>query len=135
MFERWFCLAISKICLQIFFFKYLFGFYCFITFIHIYTSIHSTFAEVPSPFFVIACQLSSWNLPWGTKSGFELGPALQQADALPIEPRRTLIEPRRTLIEPPIYTQYSSEDFSAYSQYEKDNFLCILSMKMEVYSV
>ena len=39
---------------------------------------------------------------------------------------------------PPIYTQYSSEGFSAYTQYEKDDFLCILSMKQNtscVYSV
>jgi hypothetical protein len=34
--------------------------------------------------------------PCGAEPRIELGPALQQADALPTEPRRT-IEPRRTM--------------------------------------
>jgi hypothetical protein len=40
--------------------------------------------------------------PWGAEPRFELGPALQvqQAGALPTEPRRTQTEPRRTLTEP-----------------------------------
>ncbi len=38
--------------------------------------------------------------PWGAELGIKLGPAAQQADKLPFEPRRTLIEPRRSLIEP-----------------------------------
>ena len=32
----------------------------------------------------------------------------------------------------PIYTQYSSEDFSAHTQYEKDDFLHILSMRIMI---
>jgi hypothetical protein len=49
--------------------------------------------------------------PWGAEPRFERGPALQQAGALPTEPRRTLLshaapywamphptEPRRTLL-------------------------------------
>ncbi len=34
--------------------------------------------------------------PWGAKPRFELGPALQQASALPTYPRCTLTEPRCT---------------------------------------
>ncbi len=37
---------------------------------------------------------------WGANPRIELGPAIQQADALLIEPRHTLIEPHRRLIEP-----------------------------------
>ncbi len=36
---------------------------------------------------------------WGVEPGIELGSALQQADALKSELRRTLSEPRRTLPE------------------------------------
>ncbi len=36
--------------------------------------------------------------PYGAELGIELGPALQQADALPTEPRRTITEPRRTIL-------------------------------------
>jgi hypothetical protein len=35
--------------------------------------------------------------PCGAEPGIELGPAFQQADALPTEPRRT-IKPRRTIM-------------------------------------
>jgi hypothetical protein len=38
--------------------------------------------------------------PCGAEPRIELGPALQQADALPTEPRRTISEPRRTMTEP-----------------------------------
>jgi hypothetical protein len=50
----------------------------------------------PSPFaeaslhFLIACSLSGETPPCGAEPGIELGPALQQADALPTEPRRTI---------------------------------------------
>ncbi len=37
--------------------------------------------------------------PWGAKPRIELDPALQQADALPAELRRTLAELRRILTE------------------------------------
>ncbi len=38
--------------------------------------------------------------PCGAEPRIELGPAFQQADALPTEPRRTVTEPRRTVAEP-----------------------------------
>jgi hypothetical protein len=38
-------------------------------------------------------------LPCGAEPRIELGPALQQADALPTEPRRTMTEPRRTILK------------------------------------
>jgi hypothetical protein len=38
--------------------------------------------------------------PCGAEPGIKLGPAAQQAEKLPFEPRRTLIEPCRSLIEP-----------------------------------
>jgi hypothetical protein len=37
--------------------------------------------------------------PWGAEPKMELGPALQQVDALPSDLRRTLTELRRTLTE------------------------------------
>jgi hypothetical protein len=36
--------------------------------------------------------------PCGAEPRIELGPALQQTDALPTEPRRTITEPRRTIL-------------------------------------
>jgi len=36
--------------------------------------------------------------PWGAEPRFELGPAIQQADALPTDLRRALTKLRRTLI-------------------------------------
>jgi hypothetical protein len=61
-----------------------------ITFIHKY--IHSyPFAETSLLFF-IACFAQRETLPWGAEPGFELGPAIQQASALPTEPRCTLVE-------------------------------------------
>jgi hypothetical protein len=59
----------------------------------------------PSPFaeaslhFLIALVLSGEKPPCGAEPRIELGPALQQADALPTEPRRTMTEPRRTITE------------------------------------
>ncbi len=44
------------------------------------------------------CFRSVEGLLWGAEPRFELGPAVQQADALLSEPRRTLTEPRRTLL-------------------------------------
>ncbi len=44
--------------------------------------------------------LAQWEKPpWGAEPRIELGPALQQAGALPTELRRTLTELRRTLTE------------------------------------
>ncbi len=43
------------------------------------------------------CRTAQWQTPpWGAESGLELGPALQRADVLPTEPRRTHSDPRRT---------------------------------------
>jgi hypothetical protein len=64
-----------------------------------HTFIHSiTFVQYiyPSPFaeaslhFLIACLLSGETPPCGAEPRIELGPALQQADALPTEPCRTI---------------------------------------------
>jgi hypothetical protein len=83
-------------------FLFIFIFYS-ITYIHIF--IQSQYIH-PSPFaeaslhFLIACMLSGDNLPvaCGAEPRIELRPALQQADALPTEPRRTITEPRRTIL-------------------------------------
>ncbi len=43
---------------------------------------------------------TQWKKPlWGAEPRIEVGPALQQADALPTELRRTLTDLRRTLTE------------------------------------
>jgi hypothetical protein len=60
------------------------------------TFIHHSFIHKHSlrPIFIsISSQLSAqWAEPqWGAEPGFELGPALQQASALPTEPRCTLL--------------------------------------------
>jgi hypothetical protein len=57
----------------------------------------SPFAEVSLHLF-IALKLSG-KPPCGAEPRIELGPALQQADALPTEQRRTLTEQRRTMAE------------------------------------
>jgi hypothetical protein len=54
--------------------------------------------------------ISSWLPPgrglfWDAEPGFELGPALQQADALLYELRRTLSELRRTLSATPHHSE------------------------------
>ncbi len=79
------------------------SFCLFFIFYNIHTFIHSiTFIQYiyPSPFveaslhFLIACLLSGEKPPCGAEpriERIELGPALQQADALPIEPRRTML--------------------------------------------
>ncbi len=41
--------------------------------------------------FLIACILSGETPPCGAEPRIKLGPALQQADALPTEPHRTII--------------------------------------------
>jgi hypothetical protein len=72
----------------------------FFYFLYFFRTIHSfihPFAEVPLLF--PHCSSLSREPPWGAEPGFELRPAVQQADALLIELRRTLIELRRTLIE------------------------------------
>ncbi len=69
---------------------------------YIFTSfIHHSFINIrwgPS----ISSQLSAqWvEPPWGAEPRFELGPALQQASALPTEPHCTHTEPHCTLSEP-----------------------------------
>jgi hypothetical protein len=62
---------------------------------HIHT-IHS-----PRPLSISSSLVAQWEIPpCGAEPGIELGPAFQQADALPTEPRRTMTEPRRTITEP-----------------------------------
>ena len=70
----------------------------FSIFFHTIHSFIHPFAEGPLLF--PHCSSLSRGPPWGAEPGFELGPAVQQADALLSEPRRTLSEPRRTLSEP-----------------------------------
>jgi hypothetical protein len=64
---------------------------------HIYTihlSVAIRWGLSPSPHRLKA----QWeDPPCGAEPRIELGPALQQADALPTEPRRTITEPRRTI--------------------------------------
>jgi hypothetical protein len=79
----YFCGISHSFCLFSIFFSYN-------TFIH-------TFAEGPLLF--PHCTSLSRGPPWGAEPGFELGPAVQQADALLFELRRTLFELRRTLFE------------------------------------
>ncbi len=61
--------------------------------IHTFIQSHSFNTIYPSPFaeaslhFLIACMLSGETPPCGAEPRIELGPALQQADALPTEPR------------------------------------------------
>ena len=61
---------------------------------HIHTMIPyihpSPFAEA-SLHFLIALVLSGEKPPCGAEPRIELGPAFQQADALPTEPRRTIL--------------------------------------------
>jgi hypothetical protein len=77
------------------------SFCLFFIFLYIHTFIQSQFIH-PSPFaeaslhFFIACMLSGEDLPVVPSRESKPGPALQQADALPTEPRRTITEPRRT---------------------------------------
>ncbi len=78
--------------LFLFIFHIFFFLYNMHTFIHLITFIQHIY---PSPFaeaslhFLIACPLSGETPLCGVEPGTELGPALQQADALPTEPRRT----------------------------------------------
>ncbi len=63
----------------------------FITYIHTFIQLHSSIAIrwglSPSPH----CLKAQWeDPPCGAEPRIELGPALQQADALPTEPRRTI---------------------------------------------
>jgi hypothetical protein len=66
----------------------------FIQYIH-----PSPFAEASLSIFFFACR-SEGKPPYGAEPRFELGPAEQQASALPTEPGCTLTEPRCTLTEP-----------------------------------
>jgi hypothetical protein len=77
----------------------------FISFnIHSYNTIIHSFIlhHLPRPVFLNLHRFSAQQEkpPWGAEPGIKLGPAAQQADKLPFEPRRTLIEPSRTLMEP-----------------------------------
>jgi len=63
---------------------FLYFLYFFVQYIHSY--IHP-FAE--GPLLLLHCSSLSRGPPWGTEPGFELGPAVQQADALLSELRRT----------------------------------------------
>jgi hypothetical protein len=70
--------------------------------IHSFNHIHTIHLSVtilrglsPSPHHLKA----QWEKPpCGAELRIELGPALQQADVLPTEPRRTMTEPRRTIL-------------------------------------
>jgi hypothetical protein len=74
--------------------EHIVSFYNIHTFIHSITFIHyiypSLFAEV-SLHFLIASLLSGETPPCGAEPRIELGPALQQAGALPTVPRRTKV--------------------------------------------
>ncbi len=78
---------------------FLFIFHIFITYIHSF-HIHTIHLSIAirwglSPY--LHCLKAQWeDPPCGAEPRIELGPALQQADVLPTEPRRT-IEPRRTM--------------------------------------
>jgi hypothetical protein len=70
---------------------FLFIFHIFITYIHTIT-IHLSVAirRGLSPF--LHRFYAQWETPpCGAEPRIELGPALQQADALPTEPRRTIV--------------------------------------------
>ncbi len=76
--------------------------------------------RVPLLFSSFFCFCSVEGHLWGAEPRFELGPAVQQADALLSEPRRTLTEPRRTLLRrqlvgrpysPPTKTEVSRKCF------------------------
>jgi len=66
----------------------------FITYIYSFNHMHTIHLSVAgaSHHFLIACKLSGKNLPvpCGAKPRFELGPALQKADALPAKPLCTI---------------------------------------------
>ncbi len=70
--------------------------------IHSYNTIIHSFILHTRPVFFYLHPFSAQQEkpPWGAEPGIKLGPAAQQADKLPFEPRRTLIEPCRSLIEP-----------------------------------
>jgi hypothetical protein len=74
-------------------FLFIFIFYNIHTYIHTITFIQyiypSPFAEASLHFF-IACVAQWGEPPCGAEPRIELGPALQQADALPTEPRHTI---------------------------------------------
>ncbi len=71
--------------------------FIFLTYIHSFILSHSYNTFIHRPFaqaflyFLIACLLSGEKPPCGAEPRVELGPALQQADALPTEPRRTIV--------------------------------------------
>jgi hypothetical protein len=82
---------------------YLFIFHIFfITYMHSFNHIFTIHLSVsirwglsPSPHRLKA----QWeDPPSGAEPRIELGPALQQADALPTEPHRTITEPHRTIL-------------------------------------
>jgi hypothetical protein len=62
------------------------------TFIHSFNHIHTVHLSIAeaSLHFLIACLLRGETPPCGAEPKTELGPALQQADVLQIEPRRTI---------------------------------------------
>jgi hypothetical protein len=64
-------------------------------FLFIFHILH-TFSQAHSYNTFIRLSISSSLVSSLGKTSLELGPALQQADALPTEPRRTPTEPRRT---------------------------------------
>jgi len=82
-------------------FDLFYDFWLYSTYIHTITFVHyshpSPVAEVHLQF--PHCLRAQWEKPpWGAEPRFELGPAIQQASALPIELRCSLIELRCSLL-------------------------------------
>jgi hypothetical protein len=75
-------------------FLFIFIFYDIHTFIQSQYIYSSPFGKPLSISSSLVCSVGK--LPCGAEPRIELGPALQQADALPTEPRRTM-KPRRTI--------------------------------------
>jgi hypothetical protein len=84
--------------MPLFLFIFSYFFYNIHSFNHIHTihlSIAIRWGLSPSPH----CLKAQWeDPPCGAEPRIELGPALQQADALPTEQRRTITEQRRTIL-------------------------------------
>ncbi len=76
-------------------FLHLFFFYTLYAFIH-HSFVHK---HSLSPISISSQLQAHWaEPPWGAEPRFELGPAFEQASALPTKPRCTLTKPRCTLL-------------------------------------
>ncbi len=92
--EHWFAGMFINVFSKVWWHQPLFFFIFYIFSRTIHSIIHP-FAEGPLLF--PHCSSLSRGPPWGAEPVFKLGPAVQQADELLSELRRTLIELRRTL--------------------------------------